>query len=90
MEKNRVGTFFNRHPNGNVDVRTDLYYLQTTDFANTWTNVEGQQLSTPLLVRESKARVIDYQSQKKNVYLKDMGFDIDGRPVGLYIRSNGH
>jgi penicillin-binding protein-related factor A (putative recombinase) len=88
--KNRVGTFFNRHPNGNVDVRTDLYYLQTTDFANTWTNVEGQQLSTPLLVRESKARVIDYQSQKKNVYLKDMGFDIDGRPVGLYIRSNGH
>ena len=25
----KVSTFFNRHPDGNVDKRTDLYYIQT-------------------------------------------------------------
>jgi hypothetical protein len=88
--KNKVGTFFNRHPNGVVDVRTDLYYLQTTDFAKSWTDITGEKLNTPLLDRASKARVIDYQSKGNNVYLKDMGFDINGNPVCLYIRSNGH
>lgn len=85
-----VGTFFNRHPQGNVDKRTDLYYVQTADFGQTWTNVDGVKLEIPLTELESLARVIDYSSQSKNVYLKDMGFDADGNPVILYIRSNGH
>src|SRR5690606_38109107 len=33
----KLGTFFNRHPQGNVDKRTDLYYVQTEDFGLTWT-----------------------------------------------------
>ena len=88
--KNKVGTFFNRHPNGVVDVRTDLYYVQTTDFARSWTDITGEKLNTPLLERASKARVIDYQSKGNNVYLKDMGFDMNGNPICLYIRSKGH
>lgn len=87
---NKVGTFFNRHPNGNVDKRTDLYYVQTTDFTNTWTAITGETLNTPILDRGSKARVIDYQSKGNNIYLKDMGFDLNGYPVCLYIRSLGH
>lgn len=90
FEGKTVGTFFNRHPDGNVDIRTDLYYVQTTDFAHTWTNIKGQTLTLPLIERESAARVIDYQSQHKNVYLKDMGFDANGNPACLHIRSNGH
>ena len=35
----KAGTFFNRHPQGNVDKRTDLYYAQTTDFAENWTKI---------------------------------------------------
>lgn len=85
-----VGTFFNRHINGHPDTRTDLYYVQTANFAKIWTDVEGNILKLPLINRESSARVIDYLSQKKNVYLKDMGFDSLGNPVCLYIRSNGH
>lgn len=86
----QVGTFFNRHPNGNVDVRTDLYYAQTRNFAKTWTDITGKTLALPLTQRDASARVIDYQSQGKNVYLKDMGYDKQGNPACLYIRSNGH
>ena len=85
-----VGTFFNRHPNGNVDKRSDLYYVQSADFGKTWTSVEGIQLELPLVQLESPARAIDYSSKGKNLYLKDMGFDAVGNPVCLYIRSNGH
>ncbi len=64
-----VGTFFNRHPNGNVDKRTDLYYVQSADFGKTWTSVDGVELELPLVLRESPARAIDYASTDKNLYL---------------------
>ncbi len=86
----KVGTFFNRHPDGNVDKRTDLYYIETSDLGESWTNIQGATLQIPLLQRENPARIIDYQSQSKNVYMKDMGFDSNGNPACLYIRSNGH
>lgn len=86
----KLGTFINRHPNGDVDKRTDLYYLETDDFGKTWKNVQGENLDIPLLIVDNPSKVIDYASQKKNVYLKDMGFDNKGNPVCLYIRSNGH
>ena len=86
----KLGTFFNRHPQGNVDKRTDLYYLQTEDFGLTWTNVDGTVLELPLLKKETPSRVVDYSSKGKNVYLKDMDFNADGNPACLYIRSNGH
>ncbi len=87
---NRVGTFFNRHPNGNVDQRTDLYYVETNDSGETWTTVDKTVLHPPLSKVESPARVIDYASQKLNVYLKDMGFDQNGHPALLYVTSRGH
>lgn len=90
FQNKKLGTFFNRHPQGNVDKRTDLYYVQTEDFGKSWTNVNGEVLELPLLKMENPAWVIDYASQEKNVYMKDMGFDKSGNPVCLYIRSNGH
>ena len=86
----KVGTFFNRHPTGNVDKRTDLYYVETGDLGITWTNVKGENLQVPLVKTDNPARVVDYKSLGKNVYMKDMGFDKLGNPVCLYIRSNGH
>ena len=85
-----VGTFFNRHPNGDVDKRTDLYYIQSDDFGLTWTTVDKMRLDLPLLSVETSARVIEYASQRKNIYMKDMAFDKKGNPACLYIRSNGH
>ncbi|MFV0269526.1 MAG: BNR-4 repeat-containing protein, partial [Draconibacterium sp.] len=90
FQNQKLGTFFNRHPQGNVDKRTDLYYVQTEDFGKTWTSVNGETLELPLLKIKNPAQVIDYAVQEKNVYMKDMGFDKSGNPVCLYIRSNAH
>lgn len=86
----KVVTFFNWHPNGDVDQRTNLYYLQTTDLGETWTTIDGTQASLPLTQVDDAARIRDYYSQGKNVYLKDVNFDADGNPIGLYITSGGH
>ncbi|MCB0685582.1 MAG: BNR-4 repeat-containing protein [Saprospiraceae bacterium] len=87
---NKVATFFNRHPDGNVDKRTDLYYLQTEDFGKTWTNIHGQIMQLPLEDVHNRAQVVDYQKEGKNVYLKDLKFDPEGNPIALYITSKGH
>jgi hypothetical protein len=44
----------------------------------------------PLLKKDVSARVIDYHSKNKNVYVKNMDYDKKGNPICLYIRSNGH
>ncbi|QGY42583.1 hypothetical protein GM418_02625 [Maribellus comscasis] len=90
FEGKKVGTFFNRHPNGNVDKRSDLYYVESFDFGKTWNDVLGGELELPLLKMDTPARVVNYSEQGKNVYMKDMDFDKNGNPVCLYIRSNGH
>jgi hypothetical protein len=86
----KLVTFFNRHPNGVVDRRTDLYYVQTIDFGRTWTTVDGQLLDIPLTEVNSPARAQDYARQKRNVYLKDVNFDEQGHPICLYVTSGGH
>ncbi len=87
---NTLGTFFSRHPDGNVDRRTDLYYVQSTDYGKAWTNAQGDRLKLPLTAVENPAQVVDYASLGKNVYLKDMDFDGKGYPVCLYLTSGGH
>lgn len=86
----KVATFFSRHPNGNVDRRTNLYYLESPDMGKTWQTAAGKNLTIPILEVHSPALVQDYQSLGKNVYLKDMQFDEEGRPICLYLRSGGH
>jgi hypothetical protein len=90
MNGDLVCTFFNRHPNGNVDKRTDLYYAQTRDFGQTWTTVDDKLLELPLTTVECGARITDYAQQGKNVYMKDLAFDKNGYPVCLYVTSGGH
>lgn len=85
-----VATFFNRHPNGIVDKRTDLYYVQSKNLGKTWTTIDGIELQIPLKEQLSPARAVDYASRSRNIYLKDMGFDTNGNPACLYIRSYGY
>lgn len=87
---NKIGFFCNWHPNGNVDLRTNLYYFQTTDFGKTWTDSEGTVLSIPVVNLTSSGLVREYFSQKRNVYLKDVGFDTEGNPMALYVEGIGH
>jgi hypothetical protein len=84
-----IGSAFMWHPNGNVDARTNLYYVQTRDFGRTWNTVDGQVLHTPLDKPTNDALLVDYKSQGLNVYIHDLNFDRAGRPAILYLTSRG-
>ena len=85
-----IATFFNRHPGGNVDARTDLYYVQTTDFGQTWTTANGTALTLPLTTAANPARVVDYSSQGRLMYGIDIAFDAEGHPVLFYLTSSDY
>jgi len=86
-----VGTAFNYHPQrGGLNWRTNLYYVQTDDFGRTWHNVRGQIVQVPLREVHNEALVHDYEAEKLLVYLKDLNFDAQGRPIILYITSRGY
>ena len=84
----KVGTFFNRHPGGRTNRRTDVYYAQTEDVGATWTTVDGQPLAIPLTTPVNPARVLDYDSQDRLQYTLDLNWDGDGNPMLLYITSS--
>ncbi|PZX55619.1 putative BNR repeat neuraminidase [Algoriphagus chordae] len=86
----KVVFFFNWHPDGNVDLRTNIYYLQTTDFGETWTTVAGEELDIPLSDVNSHSLVKEFYSEGKNVYIKDVNFDEQGNPIALYLAGSGH
>lgn len=84
---NRVFTAFNMHPGGNVDGRTNLYFLQTDDGGKSWRTVRGDPVNVPLLEADNPALVRDYQKDKRLVYIHDLDLDRHGRPVILYVTS---
>ncbi|QEC52603.1 putative BNR repeat neuraminidase [Anseongella ginsenosidimutans] len=88
-----IGTSFNYHParevRGGLDFRTNLYYLQTTDFGKTWQTVDGSPVKLPLTEVNNSALVYNYDSEKRNVYICDLNFDKKKRPVILYLTSKG-
>lgn len=87
----RAGSAFNYHPQGKgLNWRTNLYYLETPDFGATWQTADGKPLELPLDRVENSALVHDYRSEGLNVYLKDIRFDHQDRPVILYITSKGY
>lgn len=84
-----VGTAFMYHPGGDVDRRTNLYYVQTKEAGRTWTTVDGKAVETPLTDVKGPGLVIDYEARGLNVYIHDVQFDAAGRPVILYLTSKG-
>lgn len=90
LRDGRLITAFNRHPGGNVDRRTDLYFLQTDDLGRTWRDVRGEVVKVPLDAPASTALVRDYAAEKRLVYIHDLDLDSSGRPVILFTTSAGH
>ncbi|MEE2753909.1 MAG: BNR-4 repeat-containing protein [Candidatus Latescibacterota bacterium] len=86
----RIITGFNAHPDGNVDVRTNLYYAETADMGETWLAADGTILDPPLTDWNCPALVRDYRSEKRLCYMKDINFDTKGRPVILVVSSANH
>jgi hypothetical protein len=87
---NLVVSAFNYHPGGSVDRRTNLYVVQTQDFGKTWRNMQGDVLELPLETVENPALVRNYEAEGRLVYINDVNFDGQGRPIVQYITSNGH
>ncbi|MFW6456832.1 MAG: BNR-4 repeat-containing protein [Planctomycetota bacterium] len=96
ITSDRSGTAFNYHPNREnsdergLNSRTNLYYLQTVDSGSTWQNIQGRTVDIPLTDPDNPAMVRDYQTEGLLVYMKDLQFDTAGRPVILYITSDGY
>jgi len=86
----KIAFFFNWHPDGNVDLRTNIYYLQTTDFGKTWTKVDGTPVSIPVTEVDSPSLLKEFFSKGQNVYIKDIAFDEKGNPLALYVSGKGH
>lgn len=83
----KIASFFNYHPGGSVDKRTNLYYAQTTDFGATWTTADGTKLALPLADIKNPALVRDYAAEGRLLYTCDLAFDSAGRPILLYVLS---
>jgi hypothetical protein len=87
----RAASAFNYHPKrGGLNYRTNLYYVETSSFGKAWLAVDGTALRLPLTKVKNAALVQDYESEGLKVYLKDLRFDWDGRPVILYVTSRGY
>ncbi|HYD82998.1 MAG TPA: BNR-4 repeat-containing protein, partial [Opitutus sp.] len=86
-EGRKIATFFNYHPDGDVDRRTNIYYAQSTDYGATWTTVDGQPLTLPLASVDNPARVADLESRGELMFTCDLNFDASGHPILLYVAS---
>ena len=84
----RIGTAFNYHPGGDVNARTNLYYMESSDMGQTWATIDGTSLTTPVTTVSNAALVHDYQAEGLMVYLKDIKYDDEGRPILFYMTSN--
>lgn len=85
----KVGFFYNWHPDGIGNRRTNIYYMQTTDFGRNWTTVENTPLNLPITEVSNPTLVKEFFSKGENVYIKDMAFDENGFPVALYLSGKG-
>ncbi len=88
--RQRIGSAFNYHPGGSVDRRTNIYYAETVDFGETWTTIDGQELSLQLDNRDNPALVFDYEAEGRMAYITKLLFDDDGNPVILVVTSGGY
>ncbi len=87
----KLGSMFNYHPDGKgLNWRTNLYYLETSDNGTSWQTADGRALELPLEDVDNDALVHDYEAEGLNVYLKDLRFDQQDRPVLLFLTSKGY
>lgn len=90
MSDGKIGVAFDFHPNGKgLDYRTNLYYLETSDWGKTWQTVDKRTPELPLTRRENMALVKDFTIDKLNNYLLDIDLDEEGNPLILTISSKG-
>jgi hypothetical protein len=91
----KLGTAFNYHPADApspppLNWRTNLYYMETRDGGQTWQNVKGQTLQLPLTEPSNPALAVEFWSKRTLVYLKNLQYTAEGRPVMLFLNTSGY
>ncbi len=86
----RIATAFDHHPPPlGLNARANIYYLETDDFGRTWRTADGRSVTLPLTTVDNPALVFDSRARGLLVYLKDLAFEAEGRPVILFLTSRG-
>ncbi len=86
----KVGTAFDVHPPPlGLNQRTNLYYMETRDGGATWRKADGEPVELPVRSEQHPTLVRDYRREGLLVYLKDLQYDAQGRPVIVYLTSRG-
>jgi|GEM_PF-89146 len=87
----KVGVAFDYHPKGKgLNWRTNLQYLETTDFGKSWKTASGDPVRLPLQEIENAALIHNFEKEKRNCYLSDIQLDRKGKPAILIIASKGY
>jgi len=87
----RVATAFDFHPTPlGLNGRANIYYLETSDLGKSWQTANGQPVKLPLTTTNNPALIYDSRAEKLLVYLKDLNFDAEGKPVILFLTSRGY
>ncbi|MDR2498018.1 MAG: BNR-4 repeat-containing protein [Tannerellaceae bacterium] len=87
----KVCIAFDYHPQSKgLNYRTNLYYLETTDFGKTWTNRSGEKVQLPLTTIANPALVYDFTTPGLNCYLLDIALNPKAEPAILVITSKGY
>ncbi len=87
----RLATTFDYHPKPlGLNARSNIYYLESNDHGKTWRTVSGEPVTPPLTEPKNPALVLDSRAENQLVYIKDLNFDADGRPVILFLTSKGY
>ncbi|MGI5818505.1 MAG: BNR-4 repeat-containing protein [Armatimonadota bacterium] len=87
----RAATAFNYHPEPlGLNWRTNLYYMESADGGESWWSASGEQVHIPLRDSQNPALVHEWEREDLKVYMKDLVFDDDGRPVVLVVTSKGY
>lgn len=89
--KGKLVTAFNRHINGACDIRTNIYYIQSTDWGKTWTAADGKTpVELPVIREEGPGLIRNYHGEGRNCYIKDVNFDTKGYPIIYFVTSDNY
>lgn len=91
LNGNTLGTAFDFHPPPlGLNERANIYYMASSDFGASWGNASGAKMKLPITTEVNDALAYDSRKDKELVYLKDLNYDGDGRPVILFQTSKGY
>ena len=85
----RLGIMCNYHPEPvGLNARTNIYYLETNDFGETWTTAAGEEVALPLTEPLNPALVDNTAARGRLLaYIKGLSYDAGGHPIVHYVTS---